>query len=101
MPLSASRGPWTFTPIKIEPGSSRQECGVSRGHRAQRMQPERSAADALRVRVPDGCCAQRLSAVGLERARAPAVVKQADRGQFWGKSVIMACRVSTKAGLDR
>jgi len=44
MRLSESGGPWTFTPIKVEPASSRQQCGVPRGHRRQGVQPVRPAA---------------------------------------------------------
>src|SRR5215470_10003629 len=85
MRLSESQGPWTFTLIKFGPGWSTDECGVSRGHRAQSVQPMRPAPRfgvALRGHDFDGRCARCVSGVSPGRGRGFAVINQSDRGQF-------------------
>jgi hypothetical protein len=100
MRLSESPGPWTFTQIKVEPGSSRGECEFPRGHRRQGVQPVRPAAlfgSLSESPFPEAA----VRSTSRELAGNEAGFGKRIAANMRAKSMIMACRVSTKAGLDR
>jgi hypothetical protein len=78
---------------QVELASRRQECGVARGHRGQDVQPlgpsKRPSDRTPRARSP----------IAAVHNASPGFAKQIARN--WGKSAIMACRMSTKVLLDR